>query len=56
MVDISGNSCHIGGAELVYFKIAERCNIIDKPNGRSSHTKVVIREGGIIYKNTGGDV
>ena len=36
-------------AELVYFKIADRCNIIDKPNARSSHSKVVIRGGGIIY-------
>ena len=36
-------------SELVYFKIADKCNIIDKPNARSSHTKVVIRGGGIIY-------
>lgn len=36
-------------AELVYFKIADRCNIIDKPNARSSHSKVVIRGGGIIF-------
>lgn len=36
-------------AELVYFKIADKCNIIDKPNERSSHTKVVLRGGGIIY-------
>lgn len=36
-------------AELVYFRIADRCNIIDKPNERSSHTKVVIRGGGIIF-------
>lgn len=36
-------------AELVYFKIADKCNIIDKPNARSSHTKVVIRGGGIIF-------
>lgn len=35
--------------ELVYFKIADRCNIIDKPNQRSSHTKVVLRGGGIIF-------
>ena len=35
--------------ELVYFKIADKFNIIDKPNERSSHTKVVIRGGGIIY-------
>ena len=36
-------------AELVYFRIADKCNIIDKPNARSSHTKVVIRGGGIIF-------
>ena len=36
-------------AELVYFKVAEHFNIIDKPNERSSHTKVVLRGGGIIF-------
>ena len=36
-------------AELVYFKIADHFNIIDKPNERSSHTKVVLRGGGIIF-------
>ena len=36
-------------AELVYFKIADRCNIIDKPNQRSSHTTIVLRGGGIIF-------
>lgn len=35
--------------ELVYFKIADKCNIIDKPNERSSHTTVVLRGGGIIF-------
>ena len=35
--------------ELFYFKIADKCNIIDKPNERSSHTKVVMRGGGIIF-------
>lgn len=35
--------------ELVYFKIADHFNIIDKPNARSSHTKVVLRGGGIIF-------
>lgn len=35
--------------ELVYFKIADRFNIIDKPNARSSHTAVTIRGGGIIF-------
>ena len=36
-------------AELVYFKIADKCNIIDKPNLRSSHTRIVLRGGGIIF-------
>lgn len=36
-------------AELFYFKIANKCNIIDKPNERSSHTKVTLRGGGIIF-------
>ena len=35
-------------AELVYFKIADKCNIIDKPNERSSHSTIVLRGGGII--------
>lgn len=36
-------------AELIYFRIADKFNIIDKPNARSSHTKVVLRGGGIIF-------
>ncbi|MBQ7268905.1 MAG: glycosyltransferase family 4 protein [Bacteroidales bacterium] len=36
-------------AELLYFRVADKSNIIDKPNGRSSHTKVVIRGGGVIF-------
>ena len=35
--------------ELVYFKIANKCNIIDKPNERSSHSSIVLRGGGIIF-------
>ncbi|MDB5115756.1 MAG: UDP-GlcNAc:UDP-phosphate GlcNAc-phosphate transferase [Mucilaginibacter sp.] len=35
--------------ELVYFKIADKYNIIDQPNHRSSHTKITIRGGGIIF-------
>src|SRR5690606_4210304 len=35
--------------ELVYFKIADRYNIIDKPNERSSHTRITLRGGGIIF-------
>lgn len=36
-------------AELIYFRVADYFNIIDKPNARSSHTKVVLRGGGIIF-------
>ena len=35
-------------AELIYFRIADKCNIIDKPNERSSHKSIVLRGGGII--------
>lgn len=35
--------------ELVYFKVADRFNIIDKPNERSSHSTIVLRGGGIIF-------
>jgi len=36
-------------AMLLYFKVADRYNIIDKPNERSSHSEIVIRGGGIIF-------
>ena len=36
-------------AELVYFRIADHFNIIDKPNERSSHSTLVLRGGGIIF-------
>lgn len=36
-------------AELVYFGIAARFGIVDKPNKRSSHTTTVLRGGGIIF-------
>ncbi|WP_228451269.1 glycosyltransferase family 4 protein [Chryseobacterium sp. ON_d1] len=36
-------------AELIYFKIADKYNIIDKPNHRSAHTQVTLRGGGIIF-------
>ncbi|MCM1028051.1 MAG: glycosyltransferase family 4 protein [Pseudoflavonifractor sp.] len=35
--------------EIVYFKIANHFNIIDKPNLRSSHTSVTLRGGGIVF-------
>jgi len=36
-------------AELVYFKIADHFNIVDKPNERSSHSRIVLRGGGVIF-------
>lgn len=36
-------------AELVYFLIADKFNIIDQPNKRSSHSRIVLRGGGIIF-------
>ena len=35
--------------ELLYLRIADKCNIIDKPNERSSHSTIVLRGGGIIF-------
>ena len=36
-------------AELIYFRVADHFNIIDKPNERSSHSSIVLRGGGIIF-------
>lgn len=36
-------------AELVYFKVADKFSIIDRPNERSSHSDVVLRGGGVIF-------
>ena len=35
--------------ELLYFRIADKFNIIDKPNERSSHSSIVLRGGGVIF-------
>ncbi|WP_158798509.1 glycosyltransferase family 4 protein [Pedobacter sp. L105] len=35
--------------ELLYFIIADYFGIIDKPNHRSSHSKVTLRGGGVIF-------
>jgi UDP-GlcNAc:undecaprenyl-phosphate/decaprenyl-phosphate GlcNAc-1-phosphate transferase len=37
------------GMELIYFKIATKVGIVDRPNQRSSHTTPTIRGGGIIF-------
>lgn len=36
-------------AEILYFRIADKYNIIDKPNLRSSHTHITLRGGGIVF-------
>ncbi len=35
--------------QLAYFQLADTFNIIDKPNQRSSHTKVTLRGGGVVF-------
>lgn len=35
--------------EILYFRIADKFNIIDKPNERSSHSSIVLRGGGVIF-------
>lgn len=35
--------------ELLYFKVADHFNIIDKPNERSSHSSITLRGGGVIF-------
>lgn len=35
--------------ELAYFRVADKFNIIDKPNLRSSHSAITLRGGGIVF-------
>jgi len=35
--------------ELIYFRIADHFNIIDRPNERSSHRQITLRGGGVIF-------
>lgn len=35
--------------ELLYFRVADYFNIIDKPNERSSHDSITLRGGGIVF-------
>jgi len=35
--------------ELAYFQVALKLNIVDKPNARSSHQRVTLRGGGVIF-------
>ena len=34
---------------FLYFKVADRYNIVDKPNHRSAHTEITLRGGGIMF-------
>ena len=36
-------------AEWLYFRLAAHFDIIDKPNERSSHTRITLRGGGVIF-------
>lgn len=36
-------------SEIIYFRIAKRYGIFDKPNERSSHSSIILRGGGIIF-------
>ncbi len=36
-------------AEVGYFRLADYFNIIDRPNERSSHTRITLRGGGIVF-------
>ncbi|HEY0273307.1 MAG TPA: glycosyltransferase family 4 protein [Chitinophaga sp.] len=36
-------------AMLAYFRVADHFSIIDKPNERSSHSRITIRGGGVVF-------
>jgi len=36
-------------SELIWFRLAKRYNIIDKPNQRSSHSRITLQGGGIVF-------
>lgn len=42
-------TCILIALELIYFSIAKRFGIVDRPNERSSHSKVTLLGGGIIF-------
>ena len=43
-------------AELFYFRVADRLNIIDKPNLRSSHTRITLTALSVVHGGTDGDM
>lgn len=49
MIKLLGIAALLVVLELVYFRIADHFNIIDKPNERSSHSTIVLRGGGVIF-------
>ena len=34
---------------LIYYRLAKKFNIVDKPNQRSSHSEITVRGGGVIF-------
>ena len=38
-----------GALELLYFSVARKFQIVDRPNARSSHSYITIRGGGILF-------
>ncbi|WP_433895710.1 MraY family glycosyltransferase [Sphingobacterium mizutaii] len=49
LIEFVGIFLALMSIELIYFKIANKYNIIDKPNLRSSHSSITLRGGGIIF-------
>jgi UDP-GlcNAc:undecaprenyl-phosphate GlcNAc-1-phosphate transferase len=39
----------LGLSSFIYLKLAIKYKVIDKPNERSSHTKITVRGGGIVF-------
>ncbi|MBE7175762.1 MAG: UDP-GlcNAc--UDP-phosphate GlcNAc-1-phosphate transferase [Mucilaginibacter polytrichastri] len=53
MIELSIYASVLFGIELLYFRLARRLNILDKPNHRSSHQDLTIRGGGILFSFAG---
>lgn len=49
MIDWVVNIVILTLSTIIYFRVADRFNIIDKPNQRSSHSTITIRGGGIVF-------
>lgn len=49
MIELIVNLVVLSLSILLYFRVADKYNIIDKPNQRSSHSSITIRGGGVIF-------